>query len=367
MRIFFITFSIAWLLTGCSDPVETFTEVTRPIEWTQVQQSSFDQVRRLSGTLYPVESTNLSFEVGGKVEWVKAKLGDEVKQGDGLAQLDQRSFNLSRQSAKANLRKAYALLSETKNEFQRYAKLSKKGLASKSAYDSAKSAYESASSAVNLAKVQLDIASKDLSDTLLKAPYNGKITKRIIEPSMQLIPGRVVFEIEGNDGLEIQVMVPETLIRNLSKNSEISIQYPVFPDLLSAGTISEIGSRAEMANAFPVTILITSSLAGLRAGMTAEVDFTFQGIGLTGYTGKIFRIPISALAADAGQKSYVFVYDADKQVLHKRNIQTENIINNEVLVSSGLNAGEIIATAGVTFLRDGQTVRLLDKTVQRFN
>ena len=122
-----------------------------------------------------------------------------------------------------------------------------------------------------------------------------------------------------------------------------------------------------MANAFPVTILINSSLAGLRAGMTAEVNFTFQGIGLTGYTGKIFRIPISALVADAGQKSYVFVYDPDKGILHKRNIQTENILNNEVLVSSGLKDGEIIATAGATFLRDGQTVRLLDKTVQRFN
>ena len=140
MRTFFITFSIAWLLTGCSEPVETFKEVTRPIEWTQVQQSSFDQVRRLSGTLYPVEATNLSFEVGGKVEWVKANLGDEVKQGDALAQLDRRSFNLSRQSAKANLQKAYAVLSETKNEFQRYSKLSKKGLASQSAYDSTKAA-----------------------------------------------------------------------------------------------------------------------------------------------------------------------------------------------------------------------------------
>lgn len=301
------------------------------------------------------------------MEWVTANLGDEVKQGDALAQLDQRSFNLSRQSAQANLQKAHALLSETKNEFHRYAKLSRKGLASHSAYDSAKAAYESATSAVNLAKVQLDIASKDLLDTVLTAPYNGRITKRMIEPSMQLAPGRVVFEIEGNDGLEVQVMVPETLIRNLSKNSEISIQYPVFPGLLSTGTVTEVGSRAEMANAFPVTILINSSLTGLRAGMTAEVNFTFQGMGLTGYTGKIFRIPISALAADADQKSYVFVYDADKQVLHKRNVQTENIINNQVLVSSGLNTGEIIAIAGVTFLRDGQTVRLLDKTVQHFN
>ena len=47
MRIFFITFSIAWLLTGCSEPVETFKEVTRLIDWTQVQQSSNSQFKRI--------------------------------------------------------------------------------------------------------------------------------------------------------------------------------------------------------------------------------------------------------------------------------------------------------------------------------
>ncbi len=367
MRLFLLAFSIITVLSACTKEEQPFEEVIRPIAWQEVKQSSFDQVRRLSGTIFPVEEANLSFEVGGKIEWIKVKLGDEVKRGDALARLDQRNFNLSRQSAEANLQKSYAALSEAENEYKRYAELSSKGLVSKSGFDNAKAAFESATSAVNITKTQLDIANKDLNDSILKAPYEGKITKRLIEPSMQVSPGQAIFQIEGDDGLEVQVMVPETLIRNLTKGSEIDIHYPAFPGLNSKGTISEISSRAATANAFPVTVLINSELNNLRAGMTAEVDFTFQGVGRTGFKGKAFRLPISALASGEGQKAYVFVYDVEKQMLEKRLVQTESILNNEVLVSVGLKSGEIIAIAGVSFLRDGQSVRLLDKHVKRFN
>jgi len=367
MRFIFIAVAVSLLLVGCNDAKETFKEAIRPIAWMEVKQSSFEQVRRLSGTIYPVEATKLSFEVGGKVEWIKVNLGDTVKSGDKLARLDQRNFNLSMQSAQANLQKAYAGLSEARNEHKRYAELSEKGLVSKSGYDTAKASFESATSAVDLAKAQLDIASKDLNDSLLTAPYNGKITKRLIEPSMQLSPGQATFEIEGEEGLEVRVMVPETMIRELSKNSEINIHYPALPSLNSVGIITEIGTRAETANAFPVTIVISSVLGELRAGMTAEVDFTFQGVGRTGFKGKSFHLPISALNADIGQKSYVYVFDATKKTVNKRYVQTEGLINNVIIVSEGLKEGEIIATAGVAFLRNGQSVDLLDKNVQRFN
>lgn len=367
MRLFLFALSVGIALSGCGEKEQPFEEVIRPIAWLEVQPSSFDQVRRLSGTIFPVEEANLSFEVVGRVEWVKVKLGDEVKRGQEIARLDQRNFNLSKQSAQANLQKSYAALSEAENEYNRYAELSEKGLVSKSGYDNAKGAFDSASSAVSISKTQLDIANKNLSDSVLTAPYNGKITKRLIEPSMQVAPGQATFQIEGNDGLEVQVMVPETLIRNLSKGNEINIHYPAFPQLNSKGNITEISSRAGTANAFPVTILITSEVTELRAGMTAEVDFTFEGIGRTGYKGVTYRLPIAALGADEGQKSFVFVYDVEQQILQKRMVQTESILNNEVLVSAGLAPGEIIAVAGVSFLRDGQSARLLDKHVKRFN
>ncbi|MBU2968689.1 efflux RND transporter periplasmic adaptor subunit [Pseudoalteromonas sp. C2R02] len=354
-------------LFGCSKPEVTQEQVIRPIAWTQVQLSNLDQVRRLSGIIQPVEATNLSFQVGGKVDTVKVKLGDAVTRGDTLAMLDKRSFIFSQQSSQANLQKAKSALVEAKNEFQRYTELSKQGLVSKSGFDNAQAAFQSATSAVNLAKTQLDISTKDLNDSQLKAPYNGRITKRSIEPSMQITPGQTVFEIEGEDGLEVQIMVPETLIRDLSTGNKMQIHYPAFPELTGDGTVTEIGTRAQTANAFPVTVLIDSSVVGLRAGMTAEVDFTFEGVGRTGYRGQTFRLPLSAIGAGSGQSSYVFVYDEKTQTISKRVIQTENIIDNQVMISSGLKTSEIIATAGVSFLRNGQKVRLLDKHVKQFN
>ena len=355
------------LLTACSKPAVEFKEAVRPIAWQAVSASNLDQVRRLSGTVQPVESANLSFQVGGKVAGVDKNLGDVVQKGDVLAVLDQRSFKLSLQSAQARLQQAQSALTEASNEYNRYKELSDKGLVSRSGFDNAKAAFESASSSVNVARAQMNIARKDLQDTTLTAPYNGKITKRLIEPSVQVAPGSPVFEIEGEDGLEVQVMVPETMIRELSQNTQLEITFPVQPNLKGQGSISEIGASALSANAYPVAVLIESATSELRAGMTAEVDFTFEGVGRTGYRGDIIRVPLSSLGADVGQGAYVFVYDKDKQVVNRRAVQTENIIDNEVLVSSGLKVGDIIATAGVAYLRDGQQVSLLDSHVKRFN
>lgn len=367
MRLALLFSVITVVLAGCSEPKATFKESIRPIAWQQVSKSSFDQVRRLSGTVQPVEATDLSFQVGGKVAEVMVKLGDEVKQGQPLAKLDQRTFHLSKQSAQASLAQAEASKTEAKNEFERYKELMDKGLVSRSGFDNAKAAFESTTSNVDVAKAQLDIASKDLQDTLLLAPYDGKITKRIVEPSMQMSPGSPAFQIEGIDGLEVQVMVPETLIRDLSQGMTLAIHYPALIGVEGKGVVTEIGSRAQTANAFPVAVVIDSPAADLRAGMTAEVDFTFKGVGRTGFSGDSIKVPVEALLAGNGQTSYVFVYDEEAKVVRKRQVQTENLLNNEVFISEGLNEGDIIATAGVNYLRDGQTVTLLDEHLQRFN
>ncbi len=367
MRTLVLLSTMMVLLAGCSKPQATFEQAIRPIAWQQVQKSHFNQIRRLSGTVAPVEATNLSFQVGGKVAKVMVKLGDEVTFGQPLAQLDQRTFVLSRQSAAASLAQKEAALTEAKNEYDRYEELLAQGLVSRSGFDNAKAAFDSATSNVNLARAQLDIARKDLQDTLLLAPYDGKITKRLVEPSMQIGAGAAAFEIEGIDGLEVQVMVPETLIRDLRQGIELSIHYPALANIEGRGIIAEIGSRAQTANAFPVTVLIVSPVKDLRAGMTAEVDFTFEGIGRTGFTGDSIKIPVAAIVPGSGQSAFVFVYDEQQKVVNKRQVQTENLLNNEVFISAGLAEGDIIAVAGVSFLRDGQAVTLLDEHIQRFN
>ncbi|OUS24582.1 efflux transporter periplasmic adaptor subunit [Thalassotalea sp. 42_200_T64] len=366
MRIL-LTILFASFLLGCNEQAVITEKAIRPIAWSKVAETNLKQLRTLSGIVAPVEATDLSFEVIGKVQTVEVKLGETVTAGQILAQLNHRSFELSLRSAQAELDKANAAMAEAKSTFERYDKLVKQGLVSQSGFDNAKATFDSSRSAVGVAQAQLDIANKNLQDSTLLAPYDGIITKRLIEPSQQIGAGQAAFEIEGNHGLEVEVLVPETLIQELKQDTVLAIRFPVLIGITMQGRINEIGTRAQSANAFPVTVILAETNNKLRAGMTAEVDFVFDGIGRTGYTGKTIAIPMSALRAGLDQKSYVFVYDATAKVVHLRQVQTENILNNRVYLSSGLANGEIIATAGVAFLRDGQKVTLLDHTTQRFN
>ncbi len=358
---------ITLFLIGCNEQTKQVNNTIRPIKWTEVKLSSLEQIRVLSGIVAPVEATKLSFEVNGKIQEINVNLGDEVSEGQQLAHLNKRSFNLELQSAQAKYQQSKASLADAKNTYLRYQTLLKQGVVSQSSFDNAKASFDANKSAVDVAQAQLDIASKNMQDSMLLAPYDGIITRRLFEPSQQITSGQSVFEIEGKHGLEIQVLVPETLIQELTQDAILPIKFPVLPKIEMLGRITEIGTRAESANAFPVTVVLQGDNPLLRAGMTAEVEFIFEGEGRTGHKGPSIKVPLTSISAGLENKAFVFVFNTEEKIVQRREIKTENILNNQVYISSGLQPGDIIATAGVAFLRDGQQVSLLDSQTKRFN
>nr|WP_205967633.1 efflux RND transporter periplasmic adaptor subunit [Paraglaciecola sp. 20A4] len=363
----------SFILAACSEQKQEAKEIVRPIAWSEVKAHALTQVRRLAGATAAIEKASLSFLVGGKVASVSANLGQKITQGQVLATLDQRSFTLNHQSAQAKYAQASSALNEAENEYRRYKELVEQGLVSKSGFDNAEAAYKSALSNVDVAKSQLDLATKDRQDSTLQAPYDGVITKRMIEPSQQISPGQSVFEVEGHGGLEVHVSVPESLIQQLSDGMTVPVRFPAAPNVEIIGVITEVGTRAETANAFPITLVLNGSSPLLRAGMTAEVDITYTSQADSDEESKISSteemmiIPVAALGAGQNQTKFVFVYDPASQTISKRDVIAKNILGNEVYISKGLKAGEIIAIAGVAFLRNGQHVTLLDAKIKRFN
>ncbi len=349
-------------LTACLPEEETVVAepAIRPIAWMEVSASRLEQMRRIPGTVQAAKQADLAFEVGGKVQAVHVKLGDVVTAGTVLAELDESSYQLSSAASEGQLAEARAVLVEAENTFQRQSELYQKGWVSVAALDNARAALDRAKSNVAIADAQLELSRKDLGDTALRAPYDGVITSREVEPSQQVSAGQTILQIEGDDGLEVSVMAPETLIGSISKNTDFDIHFPAIPGTLVAGTVTEIGTQVETASAFPITLLLTTPVDGLRVGMSAEVDFVFEGQGRTGYSGQIVRVPPTALIAGPGQETFAFIYDAAAGVVRQRTVQTENIINNEVFISAGLEPGEIIAVAGLPYLYDGQKVTLMD-------
>lgn len=363
-----ISFLLLVCLTGCFEEETAQEEIIRPIQWIKVVSSDLRQERRISGIVKAAEKAELSFEVSGKISAVNVKLGDSFKQGDILAQLDSNSYNLNSKAANAQLKQANSALVEARNEFNRKSSLLKKGWVSQSAYDDAKASLEAAKSSVDVAKVQLDLSKKDLGDTAIRAPYDGTVVQRFIEPSQQIAAGQACFEVEGKKGFEISILVPETILENLNKETNYTVSFPAVPDLRIKAKITEIGAQAEAANAFPVTLSIEEQNTQLRAGMSAEVDLTFSGKGIiTGHEGSSIQVPPTALLTGEEENVYVFVYDENTSSVQKRKVLPENIIGNTVYITQGLKSGDIIATAGVVYLHDGQKVRLLNQGPAVFN
>ena len=116
-----------------------------------------------------------------------------VKSGQILATLDNKPYQLNVDAAKAELTKADAVYAEAKSDYQAKATLFEKKFVSKTVLDAAKAEYESAEQNIETAKAKQSLAEHDLANTMLRAPFDGDIASRTIDPGMNIVAGQPVF------------------------------------------------------------------------------------------------------------------------------------------------------------------------------
>ena len=305
---------------GCEEENSQFVEQIRSIKTITVTEVASGQVRRFSGLVQATNTSSLSFEVGGNVKEVRVKLGSKVKRRQVLAVLDKQTFVLVVQGAEANLSKARADMEEARLEFVRKETLFKTKWVTKSAYDQALAAYESKKSAVRYATSRLNLAKRDLKKTVLKAPFDGEIAKKEINPHVEVRAGQKLFEINAIGALEVATEIPETVIAQMTVGSPVVITFPTEKNLSVKGRVTEVGSAAGKANAFPVKVGLDDFPGSLRSGMTAEVTFTFKVASeFSGYL-----VPVTAIApGDESRLGYVFVFEPESSVVNRVRVRAQ--------------------------------------------
>ena len=319
----------------------------------------------ISGTTKPVDQTALSFAVGGTVEKVEVKLGEQVKKGQVLAELDQLPFVLGVKDADAELSKTQAIVVERRANYERYVALYESNNASKAELDEARASFDSAKSQVKAAMAKLGLARRDLRKTRLIAPFNGTISVKEIEPFVEVPVGRAVFGLDGEEsGFEVSAAVPDLLLISLSLGDEADVVFPTLNNRRVRGVITELGSRSRTASTYPVTVQLQEQFPELRSGMSVEVAFEFMPQSETGeiiVTG--LAVPIAAILMGAEKATFVFIYDEKSSTVKKTQIKVLNLRENDVIVEpETLKAGDILVTAGAQFLTDGQKVNLMKET-----
>jgi RND family efflux transporter MFP subunit len=347
---------IGCALTACKEEVEIVEQV-RSLKTITVSEVATRQIRKFSGIVNAVNSSNLSFEVGGNVKTVHVDIGDRVRKGQILAVLDKESYLLDVDAAQAELEAAEARVDNDKEAYNRQMRVFEQGAGSKSRLDKTKYDLEAALSQVSVQVAKVNLAKRNLTKTTLAAPYDGYIAWRSVEPHEEIAAGQRIFVIDAKGALEVELAVPETTINRIRIGTGATVQFPTLPDRSVKGRISYIGSAAVKSNAFPVKVSLVGKTANISPGMTAEVSLAMKDdIQTAGYL-----VPIQAiLPAKEIDQGYAFVYDPQTTTVRKTSIKTLAVQNNLIVVSEGLAAGDIIAVAGVSFLADGMKVKLLE-------
>lgn len=349
------------VLSACRQEPPPPVEAVRAIKTIAVNEIASGRVRKFSGVIEAADKSSVSFEVAGNVQEVSVNVGDKVSKGDVLAVLDKSTYELNVKAAEAALGRSRAKLENSSNDLKRLQRIAKldAGAISEARLDNAGADFASAKQQVEYRTSQLNLAKRDLEKTVLRAPFDGHIAERLVEPFYEVGRGQRLFDIYMEGAMEAAVRIPESEIHGIYLGLPADVSFPIIPNRVFKGIVTEISKVAGTANAFPVKVTIEGDIEKVRPGMTAEVTIILGG--QTAETS--YLVPLMAVAAgDSTTKGYVFVFDQETATVKKTPIDAENsgVRDNDVVVTKGIKAGDIIAVAGVSFLEDGQRVKLME-------
>lgn len=355
------------LLAACGDDINEVNNeppVVRGLKTIVVKDQERSTERKYPSVLQPSSISTLSFEIAGNLFEVKLDVGQIVEKGDVLARIDSTTLVLQVESAEAALRQAQSAAKTSAEDYERKAALLKKGVVTKAAADQAKNAAESAKEKLVQAKKQLATAKKNLTKTELKAPFDGIINTVEVNSFANVTPGTPIATLYSAKAFEASFSVSYDVINLLTVGKKAIVRLADNPAIMLDAQVSELGARADTVSSFPAVVAVNSNNPDLKAGMAVEVSLEF-----TVEKGKGFILPLSVLAlegkikkpekhSDPGQ-AFVYVFEKATGTVKRRAVKIAGIRENSLIIIDGLKLGEHVASAGVSFLRDGQSVKLL--------
>ena len=218
-------------LVACSEPPPPPAETVRAIRTFEVGDPAAGMKRRFSGVVEADDTSSSSFEVPGNVLTVNVEVGENVTKGQVLAVLDDRTFRMSVEAAQAAVGRAEVERNDARSELDRLRKAAEinPGAVSQRSIDQAKTQFNSARKNLRYHQSQLDLVRRDLERTVLKAPFDGVVATRLVDPFQQVALGEVLFDLYVENAMEAAISVPESEIDWVRLGLPGEIRFPAIP------------------------------------------------------------------------------------------------------------------------------------------
>ncbi|AUX40742.1 RND transporter [Sorangium cellulosum] len=356
------------------------------VRFAKVVSRPMPQTLDISGTLGADETSEVATQVAGAVLSVNVDVGSRVKKGDPLVVLDARNGALQAQAAEAAVAQARARLALqpgespkgidpdqvpevraakqsmelAKAEAERTKQLYDQGAIAQATWDAARTQAQNAAAqyeaAVNgiratvasltSAQAQAGLASKAVSDTTVRAPFDGAVAEKRISVGEFASPGRVVAVVVRDNPLRLLIDVPEADIARVELGKQVHVKVAAFPDRVFPGVVKRIGASLKASSrTLPVEAEFDNSEGKLRPGLFAQGE-----LALTGESTKALLVPEAAVGT-SGTSARVFVKAGDR--VTERLVKTGRKVEGLIEVLGPLSEGDEVAIEKVNELADG--------------
>jgi RND family efflux transporter MFP subunit len=342
---------LAAVLGSCRDETPPAPQI-RPVRTVTVERRSGSEPVSLTGQIRAQDQVSLAFRLDGRMLERPINVGAQVKPGQLVARLDPQIQQNAVRSAQANLSAAQGQLTQARNTFQRQRDLLPKGFTTRTQFEQAEQALQTTQAQTDAAQAQLQSAREQLSYTDLNADAAGTVTATGAEPGEVVRAGQMIVQVAREGGKDAVFDVPAQLIRTAPRDPVVEIWLTDDPRIATTGRVREVAPQADpTTRSFQVKVGLTNPPDAIRLGatVTGRIQLTLPpGVD----------VPVSALTEASGRPA-VWVVDTQSQTVSLRNVDVLRYDPASVVLSQGLESGEVVVTAGVQELRPGQKVRLL--------
>jgi len=343
---FSITAALCALLTlsGCADD-EQPAQVPPRVAFVEPLQriDHGPQTLRFPGVVESVTTTQLAFQVPGRVERILVDEGERVKKGQPLAKLDRTDYELQLREAEARLRQLEADLTRKRT-------LLAEGIL-------APAAVEPLQANVVAARVARDSSRRDIDHSTLNAPFDGVVARRLVEPDMVVATGSPVLELQNNQHIEVTVDLPETAALNIPLNATLQAEGElVIADLTLPLTYKEHSTQPrEGSRTYRLTLRGDPPADyNLLPGMAMRVRLQRPAAPRDDAPPR-FRLPLAAVQAAPNGSHYLWLaVDGHAQ---RRDLQLERIEEDHAVVSGELDEQMLVVVAGGSKLSEDQPIK----------
>lgn len=352
IRSGWIGVAIAGLLAGCSRP-EPVVEPIRAVKVLTVAVGNMESRLELAGEVRPRIESVLGFRVAGKIIQRQAELGQRVSVGQVLAQLDPQDYKLAADAARAQLAAATTNRDLARADYQRYKELKEQSFISGAELERRDSALKAAQAQLQQAQAQLSSQGNQAAYTRLVSDVAGVVTAIAAEPGQVVAAGAPVLRVAQDGARDVVFVVPEDRVRGITLGSAVEVRAWASATRLE-GRVREVAASAD-----PVTrtFLVKAEIDAKTApALGTTVNVLPQSLSHAGVP--VIKLPTSALMQQANGTTAVWVLDPASMTVKPQPVVVSTADGNEAVVTSGLQPGMQVVSAGVHVLSPGQKVSI---------